>query len=306
MKTDRKYQGLVTKKFNEFFLVDLQNKNNTFDKNKRFLCKIRKSVNFRNQLIYVGDKVVINHIDLKSKRAIIDNLLKRENLLERPSVANISNVYVICSVEEPELNLSQVNRYLISAELLGVEVSLVLTKCDLISEQKRALLIDKFSQWGYQITTLSLNKPRNFNNLLNELNQKQCSIFMGPSGAGKTTLLNMIIPGLQNTTAPVSSKIKRGKNTTRNVELFSLSSKSYIVDTPGFNIQNLEIDCKLLPHLYSEIHKQIFDEGVTCKFRNCLHLDDEGCNLNKSFERYDFYKEMMESAKSRYCLNQED
>ena len=49
---------------------------------------------------------------------------------------------------------------------------------------------------------------------------------MGPSGVGKTTLLNMIIPGLQNSTSPVSSKIKRGKNTTRNVELFSMSNQS--------------------------------------------------------------------------------
>ena len=129
---------------------------------------------------------------------------------------------------------------------------------------------------------------------------------MGPSGVGKTTLLNKIIPGLDNTTAPVSSKIKRGKNTTRNVELFSLSSKSYIVDSPGFNIQKLKIDIRELPHLYPEIHKQILNEGINCKFRNCLHINDEGCNLNKNFERYTFYKEMIESSKNHYCLIQED
>ena len=129
---------------------------------------------------------------------------------------------------------------------------------------------------------------------------------MGPSGVGKTTLLNMIIPGLQNSTAPVSNKIKRGKNTTRNVELFSISNESYIVDTPGFNMQPLEVDIKLLPNLYSEIYKQIIEEGIKCKFRNCLHLMDEGCNLNKSFERYSFYKEMIESSRSHYYQNQED
>ena len=64
---------------------------------------------------------------------------------------------------------------------------------------------------------------------------------MGPSGVGKTTLLNMIVPGLQNSTASVSKKIKRGKNTTRNIELFSISNQSYIVDTPGFNMQPLEL-----------------------------------------------------------------
>ena len=129
---------------------------------------------------------------------------------------------------------------------------------------------------------------------------------MGPSGVGKTTLLNKIIPGLQNSTSPVSNKIKRGKNTTRNVELFSMSNQSYIVDTPGFNMQPLEIDIKLLPNLYSEIYKQVIEEGIKCKFRNCLHLNDEGCNLNKSFERYSFYKEMIETSKSHYYQIQED
>ena len=305
MKIHNKNKGLVIKKFNQFFLVDLKYYE-SLNYTKRFLCRIRRSVNFKNQLIYVGDEVVIDQIDLTSKRAIIVSLVKRKNLLKRPSVANISNIYVMCSVEEPKLNLSQVNRFLISAEVLGVEVSLVLTKCDLISENERLLLIDKFKKWGYPVTTLDLKKPNNFKNLLSELKAKKCSIFMGPSGVGKTTLLNMIIPGLQNNTAPVSTKIKRGKNTTRNVELFSLSNESYIVDTPGFNMQTLEIDVKLLPNLYPEICKQVFEEGIKCKFRNCLHLHDRGCNLNKSFERYVFYKEMIESSKNHYYLNQED
>ena len=132
MKTNNNY-GLVTKKFNDFFLVDLKNQEN-FRNSERFLCKVRKSINFKDQFIYVGDNVAIEIIDFKSKRAVITSLKKRKNLLVRPSVANISNIYVTFSVEEPELNLSQDNRFLIAAESMGVEVSLVLTKCDLISD----------------------------------------------------------------------------------------------------------------------------------------------------------------------------
>ena len=305
MKVDKKYKGLVTKKFNQYYLVELDKDENS-DLNKKYLCKIKKSVNFKNQFIFVGDEVFVHQIDLKSKRAIIDSLVKRNNLLERPSVANISNIYVTCSVEEPTLNLSQVNKFLIAAEKLGVEVSLLLTKCDLITEQKRLLLIDKFQKWGYQAITLNSNNPENLKNLLIELKKKKCSILMGPSGVGKTTLLNLIIPGLDNTTAPVSNKIKRGKNTTRNVELFSLSSNSYIVDTPGFNMQSFAIDIRELPNLYLEIYKQVVNEGINCKFRNCLHVNDQGCKLNKNFERYIFYKEMIESSKSHYYLIQGD
>jgi len=305
MKINSKNLGLVTKKFNDFFLVDLKNQEN-YENSDKFLCKVRKSINFKDQLIYVGDEVIIENIDLKSKRAVITSLKKRKNLLLRPTVANISNIYITFSVEEPKLNLSQVNRFLISAESMGVEVSLVLTKCDLISDKRRTSLIDKFEKWGYQTITLNLERSDYFNNLLAELKQKKCSIFMGPSGVGKTTLLNMIIPGLKNSTAPVSSKIKRGKNTTRNVELFSISNQSYIVDTPGFNMQPLKVDIRLLPNLYSEIYNQVIDAGIRCKFRNCLHLNDDGCNLNKSFERYSFYKEMIESSKSHYFQNQED
>jgi len=58
MKNNTKHLGLVTKKFNDFFLVDLKNQPNSgYD--GIFLCKVRKSINFKDQLIYVGDEVAI-------------------------------------------------------------------------------------------------------------------------------------------------------------------------------------------------------------------------------------------------------
>ena len=167
MNTNSQNLGLVTKKFNEFFLVDLKNKENCVN-TERFLCRVKKSINFKDQFIYVGDEVEIDNIDLKSKRAVITCLNKRKNLLNRPSVANITNIYVTFSVKEPELNLSQVNRFLISAESMGVEVSLVLTKCDLISDKRRSFLLDKFGEWGYQAITLNLEKSYYYKNFLAE------------------------------------------------------------------------------------------------------------------------------------------
>jgi len=60
MKTNSKHLGLVTKKFNDFFLVDLKNLEKSWN-GEKFLCKVRKSINFKDHLIYVGDKVVIEN-----------------------------------------------------------------------------------------------------------------------------------------------------------------------------------------------------------------------------------------------------
>ena len=43
MKTNSKFLGLVTKKFNDFFLVDLKNQENSGNSQK-FLCKVKKSI----------------------------------------------------------------------------------------------------------------------------------------------------------------------------------------------------------------------------------------------------------------------
>ena len=290
-------KGLVTKKFNQFFYVDiLQNENNL--KHERFLCKSRKNIKYQQKYIFVGDKVILSEINYKDKTAVIENLLERKNIINRPAVANISDIYIIHSIEDPKLSYSQLSDFLINAESLKVNVSLILTKSDLIPPEKHSHLFEQFKTWGYEPTILSLISNDQLKDLINELKTNQCSIFMGPSGVGKTTLLNKIIPSINRATSAVSNKIKRGKNTTRNIELFQLSRESYIVDTPGFNIINNYIKPKDIAILFPEFKNQIIQNGLRCKFRDCLHIDEPGCKLNKEFERYKFYKNLIRDSKN--------
>jgi len=299
-------KALVTKKFNNFFYVDIFEDDNSDQDRVRFLCKSRKSLYFKNQLIVVGDEVIISEINITERTAIIENLIERKNYLVRPSIANITNIFVVISFEEPKIDLSQVNMFLINSEYLKVNVSLIITKSDLVSQEKRNFFYKKFSSWGYKPCFLSIYEDTGFKNFLDELKTKKCSILIGPSGVGKTTILNKIMPNINRATSEVSKKIKRGKNTTRNIELFYLSKGSYIVDTPGFNMQTINLDVQNIAYLYPELANQIKERGSICKFRDCLHITEPGCEINKDFERYKFYKELVMDFKTHHSRNQVD
>ncbi len=299
-------RALVTKKFNNFFNVDiLENKKNEYGR-LRFLCKSRKNLYFKNQRIVVGDEVIISEIDLEERTAIIENLIERKNYLIRPSIANITDIFIVISIEEPDIDLSQVNMFLLNSEYLNVNVSLIITKCDLVSKEKRDFFYKKFLSWGYKPFLVSVYKEVGLKSFLDDLRKRKCSILIGPSGVGKTTILNKIIPNTNRATSEISKKIKRGKNTTRNIELFYLKKGSYIVDTPGFNIQNINFELHNIAFLFPELTSQLKGLGINCKFRDCLHITEPGCQINKDFERYEFYKELIMNFKTHHFRNPGD
>ena len=54
---------------------------------------------------------------------------------------------------------------------------------------------------------------------------------------------------------------------------------------------------KDIASLFPEFKNQINRNGLKCKFRDCLHIDEPGCNLNKEFERYKYYKMLIRNSK---------
>ena len=60
------------------------------------------------------------------------------------------------------------------------------------------------------------------------------SVLAGPSGSGKSSLFNALSPGKKLKTGEISLKSKRGRHTTRHVELM-VCAGGLVADTPGFS-----------------------------------------------------------------------
>ena len=61
MKTNRKYLGLVKKKFNDFFLVDLKNQENSGNSDK-FLCKVKNDSKLKRDGVTIYSEIDVSYL----------------------------------------------------------------------------------------------------------------------------------------------------------------------------------------------------------------------------------------------------
>ncbi len=276
-------KGQIFKIHSDFYYVNSDN--------SIFECKIREVLKKQKQKIYVGDFV-------EFQDGAIEKIMPRKNYIPRPTVANIDRIIIISAVKEPELNFTQLNRYISFAKYYNLETVLCFNKNDL-SEDDRIIekVFSIYEPLGYDILFTSALEGYGIEEFKEVLSGKT-SVLCGSSGVGKSSLINAVCPGLNLRTKNVSEKTQRGVHTTRHSEIIPLNENSRIVDTPGFS--NLKFDF-LMPNELDLLFEEIAKYKKECKFPDCLHLTESGCavkeNLDKIDEtRYQSYKEFVSEA----------
>ncbi len=130
------------------------------------------------------------------------------------------------------------------------------------------------------------------------------SLFAGHSGVGKSTLINIIEPGLNIKTKPISEAHKQGAHTTTFAEMYPLHFGGFIIDTPGikgFGVVDFSQE------EVGDFFPEIFALKEKCKFNNCRHVDEPKCAVIKAVEngevsesRYYNYLQLLENESGPY------
>ncbi len=260
----------------------------------RVLCPRRTPRDANGLGIHVGDRVRVVGIDESGERGSITAIAPRRNLLERPAVANVSRVLVVVSLREPDLDPLQLTRFLITAAGMDLPVLLVFSKADLPPAALVRGWLGRAREWGYAVHAISTRTGEGLEALRKDLCQPGISVLCGPSGVGKSSLLKALRPDLDLRIGPVSGRLRRGRHTTRHVELFGLGDGGLVADTPGFNRPGLPVDPRSLARAFPELRGA---EGAgTCRFRDCLHRGDPGCAFGTAWERYPLYHQCLEQV----------
>ena len=278
--------------------------------------KIRLRNNESTNPVAVGDHVrfesatdSFSDISLKNP-AQISEVLDRKNYLIRKSTnlsrqshviaANVDMAFAVVSLYFPEIKLPFLDRMLVTCEVYGIPVTIVLNKVDLYREeapQAVADFIDIYTNAGYRVVCTSARSGEG----VDELRSLTCGnvcLFSGESGVGKSSLIKALDPSLDPKIGRISDVHLQGKHTTSLYEMYRLRTGGWVIDTPGlrgFGLVNLEKE------EISRYFPEMLKISENCRFTPCTHTHEPGCAVKEAVEdgrispeRYSSYLGMIE------------
>ncbi|RMH77196.1 MAG: small ribosomal subunit biogenesis GTPase RsgA [Cyanobacteria bacterium J007] len=257
------------------------------------LCTRRARLKKIGGQVMVGDRVVVEEPDWAGGRGAISAVFERSSQLDRPPIANASQILLVFAVEEPSLDPHQLTRFAIEAESTGLKTTLCLNKIDLVSPETLERWRDRLQAWGYTVLCASIPRREGLDAIRRQL-QGEMTAIAGPSGVGKSSLIDALIPSVNLRVGDVSGKLARGRHTTRHVELFELPDGGLLADTPGFNRPQLDCDPAELVRYFPEARDRL--ARGQCQFSDCLHRDEPNCVVRGDWERYEDYLQLLEEA----------
>jgi len=299
------FEGIVYKSTGSWYLVKC---NNDF-----FECRIKGKIRLKDldttNPIAVGDNVIFEKDPKEKGQGVISEILPRKNYIIRKSVklskqshilaSNIDLALLLITKDNPPTSFNFIDRFLVTCEAYHIPVILVFNKIDTYNEDnlsKISKIESIYKSTDYQCIRISAKYGQGVDEISNYMEDKVC-LLSGHSGVGKSTLINQINPELELKTKEISISHSQGKHTTTYAEMYDLKENIRIIDSPGIKGFGL-VD--ISKYELGDYFPEFFKRKGKCKFHNCMHIEEPGCEIKKALEnqvisesRYSSYVDLL-------------
>lgn len=260
----------------------------------------RKKLRYKK--LYVGD-----YVEFSKEENVIEDVMERKNSIIRPPLANIDKMLIVVA-PKPAPDLMLVDKLIAHSIINNIQPILVVNKMDIANKAFEDDLINQYKD-VLKILKVSSFDAKSLSAVKKEAKGYLC-IFVGQSAVGKSSLINAILPQAQRKVGDLSVKTQRGKNCTRESQIFLMDNGAKIADTTGFSSLELKtIEKEQLTDYYTEIKRFSQD----CSYNTCNHVGEKesicavkravlnGEINKKRYERYvALFNELKEWEKKRY------
>lgn len=278
-------KGVLLKGYSGFYYV--------YAEDRVWECSLRGRFRIKGQEFIPGDWVVI--LPEGENKATIEKVERRRNALSRPVVANVDQAILVFALTSPKPDRNLLDRLLIQVTEAEIEPIIVFTKLDkykadvLTNDTEAHSISNDYRNIGYTVFEVSNKTGEGIEDFGSRLSKK-ISVLAGPSGVGKSSLFNALSPGKNLKIGDLSVKSKRGRHTTRHVELM-VCSGGLVADTPGFS-------ALAMPSMNRTDLSDYFPEFAArrgqCRFSSCLHDKEPNCAIKAALEKGEIYSNRYE------------
>jgi len=284
--------GIVVARFNKYLTIE--------DQNGTLIAAVARR---KLPPLVCGDRVHWHMAD--GEKAVIVGVEERTTLLARPDprgrtrpmAANIDQMIIVCAIDEKQpllFNERLIDRYLVTAEVVGINPLILINKIDLVDAPMLERIQEHFRLYqsvGYAVIFTSCHNRQGYADLTQQL-PHHTSIFVGESGVGKSSLINDLLPDHDLRIGQLSALGGKGMHTTTATTLYHLPHGGDLIDSPGVREFGLSLqDSHVLANGFREFRPYIGQ----CKFRNCRHLGEQGCALTSACEHGDIDRRRLDS-----------